>query len=96
MANKILISAETGSDITEDLAREYGIILIPMHVTLGDKTLDDGAFPPEDVCAYYDKTGKCPEVHPTILKRYMTAYLLRIPICRSTISSDGAYSSPRW
>lgn len=60
MASKILISAETGSDITEELAQKYGIILIPMHVTLGDKTLDDGAFPPEDVCAYYDKTGKCP------------------------------------
>lgn len=31
-----------------------------MHVSLGSETLDDGTFPPEDVCAYYDKTGKCP------------------------------------
>ena len=60
MAGKILITAETGSDITKELAAELGIILIPMHVSLGDKTLDDGTFPPEDVCAYYDKTGKVP------------------------------------
>lgn len=60
MAHKILLSAETGSDITAELARELGILLIPMHVSMGNETLDDGAFPPEDVCAYYDRTGKVP------------------------------------
>ena len=60
MADKILITAETGSDIPRELAKELGIVLIPMHVSLGDQTLDDGTFPPEDVCAYYDRTGKCP------------------------------------
>ena len=56
----IRLIAETGSDITPELAREFGIELVPMHVSLGDQTLDDGTFPPEDVCAYYDRTGKCP------------------------------------
>lgn len=60
MPNTIILSAETGSDIPVELAKELGILLIPMHVSLGDVTLDDGAFPPEDVCAYYDRTGKCP------------------------------------
>ena len=60
MAGKILITAETGSDITTELAAELGVILIPMHVSLGKKTLDDGAFPPEDVCAYYNETGRVP------------------------------------
>ena len=31
-----------------------------MHVSIGNETLDDGTFPPEDVCAYYNKTGKVP------------------------------------
>ena len=53
--------AETGSDITPELAKEYGIFLVPMHVSMGDKTLDDGSFPPEDVCAYYRKTGRVPQ-----------------------------------
>ena len=60
MASKILLTAETGSDIPQDLARQLGIPLIPMHVSMGNETLDDGAFPPEEVCAYYNKTGKCP------------------------------------
>ena len=61
MEQKIVLVAETGSDITPELAEEYGIFLVPMHVSMGDKTLDDGAFPPEDVCAYYDATGKVPQ-----------------------------------
>ena len=60
MSQKILLVAETGSDITQELARELGIILIPMHVSMGDETLDDGTFPPEEVCAYYDRTGRVP------------------------------------
>ena len=60
MMKKILLTAETGSDITKEMAAQLGIVLIPMHVSLGSETLDDGTFPPEDVCAYYDKTGKCP------------------------------------
>lgn len=60
MPKRILITAETGSDISKELARELGVVLIPMHVSMGNETLDDGAFPPEDVCAYYDRTGKVP------------------------------------
>ena len=60
MSKRILITAETGSDITQELAHELGVTLIPMHVSLGNETLDDGTFPPEDVCSYYDRTGKVP------------------------------------
>ena len=60
MTGKILRSAESGSDIPKELARELGVVLIPMHVSMGSETLDDGTFPPEDVCAYYDRTGKVP------------------------------------
>ena len=60
MAEKILLLAETGSDIPKDLAHELGILLVPMHVSMGSQTLDDGTFPPEEVCAYYDRTGRIP------------------------------------
>ena len=60
MSNKIILTAETGSDIPKALADELGIILIPMHVSMGSETLDDGTFPPEDVCAYYKSNGKIP------------------------------------
>ncbi len=61
MSKKIVLVAETGSDITPEQAKEYGIHLVSMHVSMGDKTLDDGTFPAEDVCAYYDQTGKVPQ-----------------------------------
>ena len=60
MDHNIILIAETGSDTPADLAKELGITLVPMHVNMGTLTLDDGTFPPEDVCAYYDRTGKTP------------------------------------
>ena len=56
----IILLAETGSDITPELASAFHVRLVPMHVSLGDITLDDGTFPAEDVCSYYDRTGKTP------------------------------------
>lgn len=61
MEKKLILTAETGSDLTPELADQYGIYLVPMHVTMGETCLDDGAFPASDVCAYYDRTGKVPQ-----------------------------------
>ncbi|MBE6038037.1 MAG: DegV family protein [Anaerofustis stercorihominis] len=60
MDNKIILVAETGSDISAELAEKHGIYLVPMHVSMNNTTLDDGAFPPEDICEYYNRTGKVP------------------------------------
>lgn len=61
MSQKIILAAETGSDLTPALAKEYGVFLVPMHVSMGSETFDDGAFPVEDIYAYYDRTGKVPQ-----------------------------------
>ena len=74
MSRKIVLVAETGSDITPELAQEYGIHLVPMHVSMGDQTLDDGTFPPEDVCAYYDRTGKVPQTSASIPSDFETVF----------------------
>ena len=58
--SSIILLAETGSDITPELAAKHNVRLVPMHVSLGDVTLDDGSFPAEDVHAYYERTGKTP------------------------------------
>ncbi len=58
---KYIIVAETGSDIPKDYAEKYGIYLVPMHVTFGDQMKDDGTFPTEEVCSYYENTGKVPK-----------------------------------
>lgn len=37
------------------------MVSVPMHVSPGERTLDDGAFPVEDICNYYDRTGSLPK-----------------------------------
>lgn len=58
---KIILVAETGSDITEELAKKYGIIMIPMHVSFDTETLDDATFPVQKIIDYYKETGKLPK-----------------------------------
>ena len=57
----IVLVAETGSDIPAKIAENYGIYLVPMHVSFGNKTLDDGSFPAEHICEYYQKTKEMPK-----------------------------------
>ncbi|WP_321971096.1 DegV family protein [Paratractidigestivibacter sp.] len=40
--NDIVIIAETGCDVCAAEAAELGVVLVPMHVAIGDKTIDDG------------------------------------------------------
>ncbi len=54
---KIILVAETGSDITPELAAQYQIQMVPMHVAFGLTTMDDGSFPVEDICTFYHTTG---------------------------------------
>ena len=58
---KIILVAETGSDITAELAKRYDIEMIPMHVSFDTETLDDGTFPAEKIVEYYKTTGKLPK-----------------------------------
>lgn len=59
--SKIVLVAESGSDITKELAAKYNIKVVPMHVSFKDETLDDGTFPIEKITDYYKNTGKLPK-----------------------------------
>ncbi len=74
MAKRVVLVAETGSDVSQKLAQELGVILVPMHVTMGGNSLDDGAFPPEDVCAYYNETGKVPTTSGSTMYDFESVY----------------------
>ena len=62
---KYVILAESGGDIPAEMAERYGIYIIPMHVSFGTETKDDGAFPITDVFNYYKTTGKLPQTAAT-------------------------------
>ena len=57
---KVILVAESGSDISKELRERYGIRIAPMHVIFGDVTKDDGTFSPSEVIDYYRKTKKIP------------------------------------
>lgn len=61
MPEKIILVAETGADIPRELAERYRIHTVPMHVSFGSTVKDDGAFPSEEICRYYDETGDLPK-----------------------------------
>lgn len=58
--SKIILMAESGSDITPEIAKEYGIIIVPMHVAFGGETRDDGSFPVTQMFDHYKKTHEPP------------------------------------
>lgn len=59
--SSIILVAETGSDITPELALQYNIQMVPMHVNFGEETLDDGSFHPKKIVEYYQQSGKLPK-----------------------------------
>ena len=56
----ILLTAESGSDITPEIAQKYGVTIVPMHVSFGGETRDDGSFPTSEMFAHYAKTRELP------------------------------------
>lgn len=56
----ILLTAESGSDMTPELAKKYGVTIVPMHVSFGGETRDDGSFPAAEMFAHYAKTRELP------------------------------------
>ena len=38
---KYVIVVESGSDVTPELCERYGIVRVPMHVTIGDESKTD-------------------------------------------------------
>lgn len=71
---QIILVAETGSDITPQLAAQYGIKMVPMHVTFGEDTYDDGSFSPEKIKDYYQQTGKLPKTSGSMPEDFVKAF----------------------
>ena len=71
---KIILLTETGSDLTPELAAKYGIYVVPMHVTFGDKTVDDMTFDPDEIRQYYKETGKLPQTSASVPDDFTPIY----------------------
>lgn len=71
---KIIILAETGSDLPKETAEEYGIKLVPMHVSFGAETKDDGTFSTEEIYGYYKRTGSLPKTSGCVPEDFIKVF----------------------
>jgi DegV family protein with EDD domain len=55
-----VLLTESGSDLSAELAREYGIKVIPMYVQLNEKTYADGGISSAEMLDFCDKSGVIP------------------------------------
>lgn len=69
--NGTIIVAESGADISSEVANTYGIHIVPMHILIDGKNYDDGSsFPIERVFEYHDRTRKLPTTSATNPEEY--------------------------
>ena len=62
MSNNIIISSDSTCDLSAELRERYNVSIIPLGVTLGDKTYFDGVdIVPDDIYAHHNKTGELPK-----------------------------------
>ena len=48
-------------NISRELIERFNIKVIPMHVTLGERTVNDGSIPVSEIYDFYDETGTLPK-----------------------------------
>jgi len=72
--SKIVLVAETGADIPKELVERYHIELVPMHITFGDEVKDDGTFPSDEICYFYERTGVLPKTSGSSPEDFQRAF----------------------
>lgn len=59
---KIIVTTDSTSDLTKELVEKHNIIVMPLIVTLGEDTFEDGVtINAEDIFNYVEKTGTLPK-----------------------------------
>lgn len=100
--NKYIITTESGSDLPKEMIEYYDIRVIPMHVTMGDKTSPDGSFDVGKVFDFYDETGTlpktsgstpqdCANVYRKVFDQYPEAHIIHVAYSEvTTVSYNSA------
>ncbi len=66
MAEKIVITSDSTTDLSPELIERYGIKTLPMRITLGDKTYRDTIdIVPDDIYEHQRKYGELPKTCAT-------------------------------
>lgn len=75
MNKKVIISADSTSDVPVELLEKYNIVTVPLHITLGGNTYDDLIdIKPDDVYAHFEKTGELPKTSAVNMQEYIDKF----------------------
>lgn len=72
--SRVILVAESGADIPQEAAERYGIHIVPMYVSFGQKSLVDGSIPADEVCRYYRETGELPKTSASTPEDFTRAF----------------------
>ncbi|MFC7687368.1 DegV family protein [Ureibacillus sp. GCM10028918] len=67
---RIILSTESGADLSKDLVEKYQIQVVPMHVIMDGKDYLDGELSVEEVFEYHSRTKKIPSTTATNVHEY--------------------------
>lgn len=68
---KTIISTDSPADVPAEIRERYDIRVIPLHIILGDDCFEDGVnIQPDDLYAFYKKTGKLPKTSAVSVAEY--------------------------
>lgn len=73
MAQYIIV-AESGSDLAPALVERYGVRIVPMHVTIGDETYDDGSITGHEVYERSRELGVMPKTSAATIHGFATMF----------------------
>ena len=71
---RIILFAESGSDVPQDVARQYDIQIVPMHITFDTVSKPDGTFPSEDIVRFYKETHILPKTSCSTPQDFSNAF----------------------
>ncbi len=93
MSKKVIIASDSTTDLGLSLAKEKDVAVLPLGISLGDKTYQDGVdITPDDIYAHYEKTGQLPKTSAANIADF-TEFFEKITadgnsVVMFTISSD--------
>lgn len=93
MCEKVLIASDSTTDLNKELIDKYGIKILPLGVTLGDKVYSDGVdITPDEIYLHYEQNKELPKTsavnvysHSELFRKYTSE---GYSVVYFTISSD--------
>lgn len=75
MASKIILTADSTCDLSEELIKKYNVVTIPLHISLGGKMYDDWVtIKPAEIYEHFYKTKELPKTAANSVGEYVDLF----------------------